>query len=78
MQLALLLKQNGKFFQLVDINYAGVWDVNGSNVYYNGGNIGIGTDSPDNILHLYKDKIHHSKGLGTQRSHHPVCHNKQC
>lgn len=28
------------------------WATNGSNVYYNGGNVGIGTNAPQSILHL--------------------------
>lgn len=30
----------------------GLWSDNGSKVYYNGGNIGIGTNDPKNKLHV--------------------------
>jgi len=31
----------------------GQWSTNGSNIYYNTGNVGIGTSSPASPLHLY-------------------------
>lgn len=33
----------------------GVWGVNGTDLYYNDGNVGIGTDTPSGLLHLSKD-----------------------
>jgi hypothetical protein len=30
----------------------GVWETVGTNIYYNNGNVGIGTDSPESFLHL--------------------------
>jgi hypothetical protein len=32
---------------------SGAWDVNGSNFYYNGGNVGVGTSTPFDMLNVY-------------------------
>ena len=42
----------GSEIQLADINYAGVWDVNNTTIYYNGGNVGIGTNDPSYLLEV--------------------------
>lgn len=42
----------GSEVRLADINYQGVWDINGTSNYYNGGNVGINTDSPSEKLHV--------------------------
>lgn len=34
------------------VSYA-QWSTNGTSVYYNGGNVGIGTSAPSQLLHLY-------------------------
>ena len=38
-------------------NYIGLgtWQTNGDNIYYEDGNVGIGTDNPNNILHIKSD-----------------------
>jgi hypothetical protein len=32
--------------------HAGLWSINGPNYFFNGGRVGIGTTSPENILHV--------------------------
>ena len=32
----------------------GIWNFNGNKIYYNSGNVGIGTDSPNNKLNVYE------------------------
>ncbi|KKL19036.1 hypothetical protein LCGC14_2469520, partial [marine sediment metagenome] len=32
----------------------GIWSFNGNDIYYNSGNVGIGTDSPNNKLNVYE------------------------
>lgn len=47
---------DGTVISAADVNnnfnelYAAKWGVNGSNFYYNGGNVGVGTDTPGEIL----------------------------
>ncbi|MBI4546403.1 MAG: hypothetical protein HY707_00370 [Ignavibacteriae bacterium] len=43
--------------QLTSVPYAlGPWASNETNVYYNGGNVGIGTSSPQRLLHVSGDQ----------------------
>ena len=46
-----VLSSQGTYTQWIDAA-AGQWTVSGSDVYYNTGNVGIGTDSPDELLHV--------------------------
>lgn len=42
---------------------SGLWSLNGSNVYYNGGNVGIGTQTPDATLDVIGDTKYGSNGV---------------
>jgi len=42
------------------------WQTNGSNIYYNVGNVGIGTDSPTNILSLSFTQPNSGDGISLQ------------
>ena len=43
-----------------------VWNKNGNKIYYNNGNVGIGTDNPSDVLHVYGSGVFraNSGGLG--------------
>ncbi|MCD4747426.1 MAG: hypothetical protein K8R58_14105, partial [Bacteroidales bacterium] len=43
-----------------------VWNKNGNKIYYNNGNVGIGTDNPSDALHVYGSGVFraNSGGLG--------------
>jgi hypothetical protein len=34
--------------------HAGLWSINGANYYYNGGRVGVGTTSPEQMLHVLR------------------------
>ncbi len=44
--------KGGKWIELIDDENE-KWRENGNNIYYNNGNVGIGTSSPDRLLHSY-------------------------
>ena len=48
---------------------AGLWSESGSNIYYDGGNVGIGTDSPSTKLQVKGGAINASGGLIIQQVH---------
>jgi hypothetical protein len=50
----LYTKNNGGVIPLGGSGDSGEWEVNGNDIYYDSGNVGIGTTSPDQTLHVHK------------------------
>ncbi|NNF36858.1 MAG: hypothetical protein HKN68_22335, partial [Saprospiraceae bacterium] len=63
---------------------AGKWSENGSDIYYNNGNVGIGTSSPGSMLHLYGNTtspveltIQNQDNAGSERIDFGISHSEQ-
>ena len=44
------------------------WSVDGSDIYRSSGNVGLGTTSPDNSLHIYKNADERTSGLFIEKA----------
>lgn len=51
----------GLIFSAISIFSYGQWQTNGTSIYYNSGNVGIGTNAPSHLLHILNTSGNHKQ-----------------